>query len=80
MNKVENICDHSMILWEMKGDLLTNWWIPAPSSPGFLGLSHLHIYFDMELSKDQEKLNHTVVLPGRILKKWGLSNFAIQTF
>ena len=28
MDKVKNFCDHSIILWEMAGNLLTDGWIP----------------------------------------------------
>ena len=30
MDKIKNFCDQSMILWEMKGILLTDAWIPPP--------------------------------------------------
>ena len=38
VDKVKNFCDHSMILWEMAGDLLTSghFWTPPPP----LGLIH----------------------------------------
>ena len=40
MDKGKIFCDHSMILWEMAGNLLTNGWIPPHphTPPGFLGL------------------------------------------
>ena len=37
MDKVKNFCDHSMILWEMAGDLLTDV-LPQPPLPHLLGL------------------------------------------
>jgi hypothetical protein len=40
MDKVKKFCDHSMILWEMAGDLSTDV-LPQPPTPHLLGLRHM---------------------------------------
>ena len=48
MDKVKKFCDHSMILWEMAGDLLTNGQNPPP--PGLLGLKKDIFIFKGEIA------------------------------
>ena len=58
MDKVKKFCDHSMILWEMAGDLLTN----GLNQSRVLGLSRKDTYNEFTITDSLKILHGTKVI------------------